>query len=149
LLGLRVQIPPGAWTSASCEFCMLPGRGLCNGLEESWSPVEMWWHTVTHGRGSEGEAGEWSWQPVLFTLPRNMVYPPLLPLMCTPWLPAVNWTDTPANLNGLVRFAKRLNLVSACVPSYFKHSLLIVVCLIVISKPQQWRVLGPLGLLSH
>ena len=23
-------------------------------------PVEMWWHTVTHGRGSEGETGEWS-----------------------------------------------------------------------------------------
>ena len=20
----------------------------------------MWWHTVTHGRGSEGETGEWS-----------------------------------------------------------------------------------------
>jgi hypothetical protein len=24
------------------------------------SPVETWWHTVTHGRGSEGETGEWS-----------------------------------------------------------------------------------------
>jgi hypothetical protein len=24
------------------------------------SPVEMWGHTVTHGRGSEGETGEWS-----------------------------------------------------------------------------------------
>ena len=24
------------------------------------TPVEMWWHTVTHGRGSEGETGEWS-----------------------------------------------------------------------------------------
>jgi len=23
-------------------------------------PVEMCWHTVTHGRRSEGEAGEWS-----------------------------------------------------------------------------------------
>jgi hypothetical protein len=39
----------------------------------------MWWHTVTHGRGSEGETGELSVQPVLFTLPRNMVYPALLP----------------------------------------------------------------------
>jgi len=28
---------------------------------KSWqSPVEMWWHTVTHWRGSEGETGEWS-----------------------------------------------------------------------------------------
>jgi hypothetical protein len=23
-----------------------------------YSPVEMWWHTVTHGRGSEGETGK-------------------------------------------------------------------------------------------
>jgi len=54
-------------------------------------PVEMWWHTVTHGRGSEGETGEWSGYPVLFTLPRNMVYPALLPLMRTPRLPVVDW----------------------------------------------------------
>jgi len=27
----------------------------------SWySAVETWWHTVTHGRGSEGETGKWS-----------------------------------------------------------------------------------------
>ena len=25
-----------------------------------WTRVEMWWHTVTHGRGSEGETDEWS-----------------------------------------------------------------------------------------
>ena len=24
------------------------------------SPIEIWWHTVTHGRGSEEETGEWS-----------------------------------------------------------------------------------------
>jgi hypothetical protein len=24
-----------------------------------YSPVEMWWHTVTHARGSRGETGEW------------------------------------------------------------------------------------------
>ena len=81
-----------------------------------------------------------------------MVYPALLPLMCTPRLPVVNWTDAPADLtlillmwriwlttnnackwqmrfnsafkglNGLVRFAERRNLVSACVPSHFKRS---------------------------
>ena len=48
------------------------------------------WHTVTHRSGSEGETGEWSGQPVLFTLPRNMVYPPLLPLMSTSRLPLVD-----------------------------------------------------------
>jgi len=61
--------------------------------------------------------------PVLFTLPRNVVYPALLPLMRTPRLPVVDWTDTPADLNGLVRFAERRNLVYARVPSHFKRSL--------------------------
>ena len=32
---------------------------------------------------------EWSGYPVPFTLPRNMVYPALLPLMRTPRLPVV------------------------------------------------------------
>jgi hypothetical protein len=83
----------------------------------------MWWHTVTHGRGSEGETGEWSGYPVPFTLPRNMVYPALLLLIRTPRLPVVDWTDAPADLNGLVRFAERRNLVSARVPSHLKRSL--------------------------
>ena len=46
-----------------------------------------------------------------------MVYPALLPLMRTPRLPVVHWTDTPADLNGLVRLGERQNLVSARVPS--------------------------------
>jgi hypothetical protein len=33
LLGLRVRIPPGAWMSVSCEFCVLSGRGLCVGSD--------------------------------------------------------------------------------------------------------------------
>jgi hypothetical protein len=52
-----------------------------------------------------------------------MVYPALLPLMCTSRLPVDDWTDAPADLNWLVRFAERRNLVSARVPSHFKHSL--------------------------
>ena len=40
LLGLWVQIPPGAWMSVSCECCVLSGRGLCDELmtrpEESY-----------------------------------------------------------------------------------------------------------------
>ena len=60
---------------------------------------------MAHGdawRGSEGEAGEWSGQPVLFTLHRDILYPALLPLMRTPRLPSVDRTDAPADLNGLV-----------------------------------------------
>jgi hypothetical protein len=32
LLGLWVEIPPGAWMSVSCECCVMSGRGLCVGL---------------------------------------------------------------------------------------------------------------------
>jgi hypothetical protein len=32
LLGLRVRIPPAAWMSVSCKYCVLSGRGLCVGL---------------------------------------------------------------------------------------------------------------------
>jgi len=52
-----------------------------------------------------------------------MVYAALLPLMRTPRLPVVDWTDAPAELNGFVRFAERRNLVSVRVPSHFKRSL--------------------------
>ena len=52
-----------------------------------------------------------------------MVYPALLPLMLTPRMPVVDWTDAPADLNGLVHFAERRNVVSARVPSHFKRSL--------------------------
>jgi len=63
------------------------------------------------------------WVAITFTLPRNMLYPALLPLMPTPRLPVVDWTDAPADLNGLVLFAERRNLVSARVASHFKRSL--------------------------
>ena len=43
--------------------------------------------------------------------------------MHTPRLPVVDWTDAPADLKGLVRFAERRNLFSARVPSHFKRSL--------------------------
>ena len=40
-----------------------------------------------------------------------------------PQLPVVDWTDAPADLNGLVPFAERRNLVSARVPSHFNWPL--------------------------
>ena len=57
------------------------------------------------------------------SLARDLMYPALLPLIRTPRLPVVDWNDAPADLNGLARFAERRNLVSARVPSHFKHSL--------------------------
>jgi hypothetical protein len=43
--------------------------------------------------------------------------------MRTARLPVVDWTDLPADLNRLVRFAERRNLVSARVPSHFNWPL--------------------------
>jgi hypothetical protein len=86
------------------------------------SPVETWWHTVTQEVEVKGKLVK-SGKPVLFTLPRNMLFPSLLPLILTPQLPVVDWTDFPADLNGLVILAERRNLVSARVPSHFKRSL--------------------------
>ena len=40
------------------------------------------------------------------------------PPTLTPRKPVLDWTDTPADINGLVRFAGRPNLVSARVPSH-------------------------------
>jgi hypothetical protein len=51
------------------------------------------------------------------------MYQALLPLMRTPRLPVVDWTDAPADLNGLVRLAERRNLVSVREPSHLKRSL--------------------------
>jgi len=101
----------------------------------------MWWHAVTHGRGSEGETGECSGQPVPFTLTQNMVYPALLPLMRTPRLPVVDWTDAPADLNRLVRLAERRNLVSARVPSHFNWPLqLLIFYTVAVILPFQSRI---------
>jgi hypothetical protein len=84
---------------------------------------------MAHGDAREGRwRGKWrmEWVVSTFTLPRNFVYSallPLLPLMRIPRLPVVDWTDAPADLNGLVRSTERLNLVSARVLSHFKRSL--------------------------
>ena len=57
------------------------------------------------------------WVASTLTPPPNVVYPALLKLMHTPRLPVVDWTDAPTDLNGLVRFGERRNLVAARVPS--------------------------------
>ena len=71
---------------------------------------------VAHGDAREGKGrGYWrmEWVASTFTPPPNVVYPALLKPMRTPRLPAVVLTDTPTDLNGLVRFGERRNLVSA------------------------------------
>ena len=75
---------------------------------------------MAHAAAGVGEwRGNWRLELVASTLtrPQNVVYPALLTLMRTPRLPAVDRTESPADLNGLVRLGERRNLVSACVPS--------------------------------
>ena len=84
------------------------------------SVVELVRNLVAHGDAREGKwRGNWRMEWVASTLAPspNVVYPALLKLMRTPRLPAVDWTDAHTNLNGLVRFGERRNLVSAHVPS--------------------------------
>ena len=79
-------------------------------------------NVVAHSDAREGKwRGNWWMEGVTSTLtpPRQVVYPALLTLMRTPRLPAVDWTDSPADLNGLVRLGGRQNLVSARVSSHF------------------------------
>ena len=82
--------------------------------------VELVQNLVAHGDAREGKwRGNWrmEWVASNLTPTPNVAYPALLKLMCTPRLPAVDWTDAPTDLNGLVRFGERRNLVSARVPS--------------------------------
>ena len=82
--------------------------------------VELVRNLVAHGDAREVKwRGNWRMKCVASTLtpPPNVVYPALLKLMGTTRLPVVDWTDAPTDLNGLVRFGERGNLVSARVPS--------------------------------
>ena len=88
--------------------------------------VECFWNLMAQGDAREGKwRGNWriEWVASTPTLPRNVVYPAFLKPMRTPRLPAVDWTDAPADLNGLVRFGERWNLVSARVPPRFKSTI--------------------------
>jgi len=56
--------------------------------------VQPSWNVMAHGDAREGKSrGNWrmEWVASTLTLPRNMVYPALLPLMRTPRLPVVDW----------------------------------------------------------
>ena len=79
--------------------------------------LELVRNVVAHGNARDGKwRGNWrmEWVASTLTPPPNVV---LLKLMRTPRLPAVDWTDAPTDLNGLVRFGERRNLVSVRVPS--------------------------------
>ena len=88
-------------------------------ISQSW--LEQKRNVMAHGNAREEkwrEKRRMEWVASTHALYGNTVYPALLPLMRTTRLPAAEWTDTPADINGLVRFAGKPNLVSARVPSH-------------------------------
>jgi hypothetical protein len=104
--------------------------------KEQRQMVELVCNLMAHGDAREGKwRGNRSMEWVASTLTRSrkVVYPALLPLMRTPRLPTVDWTDSPADLNGLVLFGERRTLVYARVPSGFKRAILTVYWLQIIN----------------
>ena len=89
-------------------------------VDGGYEVIELVRNLVAHGDAREGKwRGNWrmEWVASTLTPPPNLVYPALLKLMLTLWLPAVDWTDAPTDLNGFVRLGERRNLVCARVPS--------------------------------
>ena len=79
------------------------------------SLVQFIWNVMAHGDGRVGKwRGNWRMEWVASTLRNTSEYgvssiTTMTPLMRTPRLPVVDWTDTPTHLNGLVRFTERRN----------------------------------------
>jgi hypothetical protein len=109
-----------------------------NCTSNRWKLVESSWNVMAHGDAREGKwSGIWRMEWVASTLHTtdHLLHTTsergvsslintdhLLPLMRTSRLQVVDWTDAPTDVNGLVRFVERRNLVSARVSSHFTSS---------------------------
>jgi len=86
--------------------------------------IDCSWNMMAHGDVREEKwRGNWRMEWVASTLHTTSERGLPSSTMHTPRLPVVDWTDSSADLNRLVRFAERRNLVSARVPLHFKRSL--------------------------
>ena len=95
--------------SGTCQTVTARGRSKPDGTR---------WRVGGEVKGKQA-IGEGSHYLALYLGTWSMV----CPLIRTSRLPVVDWTDSPADLNGLVHFSERPNLVSARVPSRFKRAL--------------------------
>jgi len=89
--------------------------------------VESSWNVMAHGDEREGKwRGNWRMEWVASTLHTTSEHDFSSITTADAHISVasnrLNWAPPPADLNGLVRFAERRNLVSACVPSRFKRS---------------------------
>ena len=86
--------------------------------------VDSSWNVMTYGDAREGKwRGNWWMERVANTLHATTENGVSSITTADANLPVVDWTDAPADLNWLVRFAERQNLVSARVPSHFNWPL--------------------------
>jgi len=124
VLSVRAPHQNPAYTSPLPHTCYMPRpshprfESLRN---EYWLIVECIWNMMADADAREGKwRGNWrmEWVASTLTLPQNVVYPVLLTLMRTPRLPAVDWTDAPADLNGLVMKSG----LCACAITFQTHS---------------------------
>ena len=83
----------------------------------------MWWHTVTQGGEVKGRNWwmEWVASTLHTTSEHGVSSITTADAHTSAASSRLNWRPL-ADLNGLVRFAERWNLVSARVPSDFKRS---------------------------
>jgi hypothetical protein len=88
LLRLWVWIPPGSWMFASCECCVLSGRGLCDGLitrpEESY---RLWRVVVCDQETSKTKSlkpatGLWKIKPQWVVTSKKQTKKQLILLVC-------------------------------------------------------------------
>jgi len=96
-------------------------------LKQRIEVVESSWNVMAHGDAREGKwRGNWRVEWVASTLHTTSEHGVSSITTADAHTSAassrLNWRP-PADLNGLVRFAERLNMVSACVLSHFNWSL--------------------------
>jgi len=92
--------------------------------------VESSWNAIAHGEEREGKwRGNWRKEWVASTLHTTSEHGvssiTTADTLTSAASSRLNWR--PADLNGLVRFAERRNLVSVRVPSNFKRSLKVLI----------------------
>ena len=58
--GLEVPGIESRWGGGDFPHPSRPTLGTIQPLYTRYTAFGMWWHTVKHGRGSEGETGKWS-----------------------------------------------------------------------------------------
>jgi hypothetical protein len=97
-------------------------------LNETCLNIESNWNMMEHGDAREGKwRGNWRMEWVASTLHTTSEHGVSSITTADAHTSAassrLNWRPHRADLNGLVRFAERRNLVSARVPSHFKRSL--------------------------